>query len=220
MESLNKIAESGCVRLGQPTNRLLRENIKFAVRSLLALYIRRDAERNAITNHYIQRYTTKLQFVDQADSCPVITGCKMLRTVDKVPTPIRLNNSFNFKYVGEADWSKAFTQVSSAEVPFTRYNKFTGKETRFEWINGYIYIWDTTGINPKYKFLGVQAAHENPAEATDYCVASPQCFTDDDPFIAPGDMIYSILDVIVKGEVDLKNSYTTDDIKFNTTTTK
>jgi hypothetical protein len=187
--SLNKIAEREAYDLGKPLDHMLIENLKFSIRYYGATFIRQDVARNGLSPHYLPRYTTKLMLVDSADTCVLTTGCKILRTVDKIPVPIRLNQDFDFKYVGEPGHTQGYTYTELEERFFTQFNKFTSRTTRYAYVNGYIYVFP--GVRRKY--LTLQYAPESLNQMSETCANSMNCFTDDDDCFLPMDMITGIL---------------------------
>ena len=202
MASLNQIAERIAYAKNQPLNTVLRENIKFSVKYWRALLIRRDMAANGLSDEFLQRIDIPLQKVDEADACLFNLGCNdILRTINPVPKPIRVKSDTLFKFVGTpgitTTLNKSFSYVENEEVSFRKYNRFTSKTICYTYVNRYIYIFNNTFL----KSVRVQSAFSNPSELNISCIG---CYTDDMEFPIGDDMIGSIVDGILKGEMSLQ----------------
>ena len=99
MATLNEISATICDALGKPFDGMLKQRVKFSIKYYRAMLIRRDAERNPMSKHNVQRMNVKLKKVDKADTCVVDIDCDVLRTEHKIPKPVRMNSDSPFKYV-------------------------------------------------------------------------------------------------------------------------
>lgn len=203
MATLNQIADYIAGSLKQPLNEELKRRIKFSVKAWRADFIKQDIERNGISGIYTQRLVLDLTKVDEIDSCKVEGECKVLRTVNKVPKPIRRTDDVDFNFVGEADGSVSFTEASRNEVELFKYLKYTSTKRRYRYINGYIYIFNAK----RMKYLGLEYAFENPEEAIQVCSSSTadNCYHDDMEFPLPLDMLNRMIKGMLEGEYQIYN---------------
>lgn len=193
MASLNEIAERIAYAKNQPLNTMLRENLKFSIKYWRAMLIRRDIERNGLSDEFLQRIYIPLTKVDKADACNFAIGCdKILRTTNKVPKPIRVKSDVLFKYVGTAD-GKAFTYIEYEELFYREFNRFTSRTIAYTYINEFLYFFN----NNKLKQVMVQSPFSNPSEVN---IACEGCYNDDMTFPIADDMIEAIVRGILSGE--------------------
>lgn len=198
MPSLNQIAHTICDRLNQPFNVMLHERKKFEVKYWRAELIRQDVNKNGLSYEFIQSFVTELVKVDKADNCVVGINCTILRTATKIPKPVRLKEDVPFKYVGEVGGNASYPYTELEELKYTLANKYTGKSIRYNYTNGYIYIFNNT----KLKYLSLQGIFTNPELVND-CVASGStvCYNDDMEFPIADDMLRVIIDGLVNEEL-------------------
>ena len=200
MASLNKLADNLISALGKPFDHALRERAKFAIQYYRAMLIRRDFERNGVSRQNIQSFTMPLIKVDAADTDVVEVGCKIKRTKDRVPTPVRLKGG-SFRYVGSPNRkNKEWTETDQTELIYTGQNTYTNNVIRYNYINGYIYVY-TFGC--KVKYVTVEAAFEDPSEVIGLTIASSACFSDDEPYPIGIDMMQTITTNLMRGEFSL-----------------
>lgn len=198
MATLNQIADRIAYSLNDPFNYQLKENIKFSVKTWRAFLIRQDILRNGLSDEFLQRFYVDLVKVDKADACNFDLNCLILRTKFEVPKPIRLNNDILFKFVGTVD-GKPFTYVEYEEVAYTAYTKFSTNLIRYNYTNGYLYIFGNT----KLKKLAIQAVFVNPEEINNSC-DEETCYKDDKEFPISEDMIKIIISGIMSGEFKIQ----------------
>lgn len=205
-KSLNAIADNIISGLNEPFDDVLKQRVKFTVKLYRALFLRRDAEKNGLNRHTQQSFTMELELVDFADDPGVVVGCKVLRTKDKVPVPVRHKTDVPFKYVGNLVGGLGFAYTEQEELRFTKSNTFTCNVPRYTWRNGYLYVY---GVN-RMKWLQVQGSFENPEEAFELQVASGQCASDDDVFPIPMDILAEITDGMIRGQLPIRATLTND----------
>jgi hypothetical protein len=170
----------------EPLTHTLRERVKFAIKFLAAVFIRRDAERNPISDQYLLTYNFKLKKVDQLDTCAAALGCSVLRSVNKIPKPVRMNTDSDFVFVGSLD-SKVWARVRFHELLYTKANKYNSKEIRYDYLQGYIYVFN----NLKFEYGKIIAAFENPSQAISFC--DNACADDDAEYPLPADIFDMII---------------------------
>jgi hypothetical protein len=208
MPSLNQIADFIADRLNEPYNDMLKADIKFSVKYWRAFLIRQDVERNGTSRDYLQRFVVELVKVDKGDTCAVDIGCKILKTKNAIPEPIRLKPPTPFKYVGEVGGGAAFTHTELEELPFTTENKYTANVIRYNYTNKYIYVYG----NIRMKYLAVEGVFLDPAQAVDFCISSADCFSDDEEFPIGGDMLKILIDALLKGEFNIRREVEPQDV--------
>ena len=197
--SLQSTAEYLAARLGEPTDFVLIQQLKFSIKYWAAMLIRRDAEVNQEHSLYLRSINLSLIQVDQLDPCASVVQCPVLRTKYKVPRPIRLKDGRLFKFCGEAGVGtrkKSFTYTEPEELEYTKHNKYTSEAIRYCWFNGYIYVFN----NLLYKIIALEYA---PTDIEEFISCCNGC-SDDDDICYPEDMLQIIIEGILNKEFKLK----------------
>jgi hypothetical protein len=207
MKSLNEIAYFIAARLGKESDFKTLQEIKAAIKINRALILRRDVERNSDNPSYVQHFYTKLIEVNEYDNCLVQGECTILRTENKIPRPVRLKDHSPFKYVGIAGFENPFTYLDMNKLTHIKYRTYTSNKIYYSYNNEYIYILKTdTPETDLLEYLLIQGVFTNPEEAVTNCIDSINCFSDDDPFPLPEDLIPDIINTILQGfMIDLQN---------------
>lgn len=195
MASLNQLADHISNLINVPFSHELRERIKDSFRFLAASRIRQSVEKNGLDNQFVSSYISGLKQVDSFDTCFTSSGCTILRTINKVATPVRYKSDVPFSFVGTPDGVPILYSRRS-EIRYRKYLKYIGKSMSYTYDDGYIYVFGNTRI----KQIKIQDIFLNPEEAVTVCSTNSNCVTDDTEFPIPTDMIYSIIQEILKSE--------------------
>ena len=196
--SLNKIAYFVASRLNEPLNDVLVEEIKFAISYWRSYLIRQDVERNGQTGEYVQTMTIPVQLIDASDNCYIEVGCKVLRTIEKVPAPVNIKGDAPFNYVGTVNMKKPFGFRNQSTIAFS----FTGKHNQifYTFNNGYIYVWG----NNKIDYINISGIFKDPMEAMELCINSTNCTEDEDVYLMPSHMEQIIVEGLLNGTFALR----------------
>ena len=213
MASLNQIAERIAYALNDPLNTMLRENLKFSIKYWRSMLIRRDIEKNGLSDELLQRTYIDLIKVSKADACDFGIDCTyVLRSKYKIPKPVRLKTDVLFKSLGVFDLQgnfKSATYVEPEEFRYTRFNRFTAKTLRYNYTNGYIYFFNNTLLKKAY----IQTIFVDPAQINTVC--DEQCYNDDMDFPCPDDMIQQIFAGIISSEFPMKTKPLSEEIDID-----
>lgn len=200
MATLNQISERIAYAKNDPFNIMLLENIKFSVKYWRSMLIRRDIERNGLSDEYLQKIWVDLEKVDKIDPCNPSCGI-ILRTKYRIPKPVRIKSDVLFKFVGGLDQNDdlvPFTYVEGEELRFTKFNRFTSKSVRFCYVNGYLEVYNNTF----FKKMLIQTPFSDPSQVNTMC--DEPCYNDDMEFPCPDDMIQQIVAGILGGELQIQ----------------
>lgn len=202
MATLNQISERIAYALNDPLNTMLKENLKFSIKYWRSMLIRRDIEKNGLSDEYLQRINIDLIKVDKADACDFTIGCDyILRSKYKIPKPVRVKNDVLFKFVGIFDLQgnlKPTTYTEFEEFRYTKFNRVTSNSIRYNYTNGYLYFFNNTML----KKATIQSPFSDPSQVNMSC--DSLCYDDDMEFPCPDDMIQQIFQGIIGGEFPMK----------------
>jgi len=197
--SLNNLVHMLADRVGQPFSIPLQEQLK-----VILNYKRADWFQKVLDKHpeqrkyYFKDFTAELQRVDKAE-CPIDVDCTVLRTVYQVPVPVRTELTL-FDYVGDPDKLDGYGYATPEQIQFLKmYNKYTADRPRYFYINGYIYIYNEAELD----YINVRGVWSDPRQLSAFKCDDVACYTDDDQYNIPEDVINLMIQDVLKGELKL-----------------
>lgn len=209
MSSINQLVSEVAHSLGQPNNHTLRNNIKAIIVHTRNELIRHSYEQhNYIDKVLNYRYRVSLTTVNDGD-IQLPDGVdidKVKRTTQKVPRPVRLTNNLPFMRVSTVGYKSSIT------IPFVKETSaqfaaslpgMSGLPT-YDYINDYIYVFNTGIRFNNLGYIVIEAPFENPTQVQELAgdtVEYNALFGDDDEWFLPEDMVGQIKDIIYKREL-------------------
>lgn len=208
MASINQLVSEIAHSLGKPNNHTLRENIKSIIIHTRNELIRHSYEQHNYVDKVLNyRYRVSLTTVNDGDiELPEGVEINFVkRTAQKVPRPVRLTNNLPFLRVSSVGYKTnvEFPFVKETTARFASNLPGMGGLPSYDYINDYLYLFNTKG---KFNALGnivIEAPFENPSlvqeldgKAGDYNAL----FGDDNEWFLPEDMIGQIKDIVYKRE--------------------
>lgn len=225
MGTLNQYAARVANMVNQPFNHELKERIKDMIKTVFANRIRQSVDKHGIDDILKLSFTAEINEVKYNDILPVeyriANKIKLYGTINKVPTPVRINNDAPFSFVGNTN-GEPYTYVNSiTALKYRGSGRPTlpsiGCATSWLLINRHIIV-VTNNEASSVKDLRnnsqifVTGIFENPEQVlTMYNYLD----SDDIELPLPNDMLESIIQEVLKTEF---NFYQTDiDIQSNST---
>lgn len=153
MPSLNKVGSQIVSRLNKPFSTMLRDEVKDLFLSEIALLIRRTINKSGIDREYVASYVVELQLVDSGDNTIKVVGDNILRSVNRIPSPIRHDTPTPFIYVGKTDGSYGYGYLNNYHAPFAAYLPNIAEAITYDYVDGYLYVYnaiDETEDPPTY----------------------------------------------------------------------
>ena len=183
MASLNLLATVDAEIIGRGEDVFLIENIKLLYKQLTPKYIRQSVERNGVDSILRKGYVSPIIAVDSIDGCSVL--CKVYRTQNIIPTPLRYKSDVPFLYVGTNNPFKPipYIYILPPEMKYISTYKLNNKIPRYYYHNNYIYFINI-GLVEEVLIINI---FENPEEVISYC--SNNCYNDDMEYPIPADII-------------------------------
>lgn len=205
MASLNQIVDSVADGMNRSFDFAFKERLKFTVKYHRASLIRQSVERDGLSGETLQSTLVCLEKVDKIDSCSLEIGCSILKSKYKVPRPIRLKGIRSFLYVGDAAGTNPYGYCALEELPYKTKLKYTGHRPMYNYMNGYLYIYNNT----KLKYARLTGLFSDP-ELLNTCACDEtgkevSCYNDDDNFPLDDDMIGFIVRGLMNGELRMVN---------------
>lgn len=202
--TLNEIAYNilNLVRGGRSSNNdyISTSQIKFNVKYYRAMLIRRDFARNGIITRHLEQDLGCLELikVDASKCCNLPTECAVYRTVKKIPRTVRFNFRDSVTYVGDVSGTGTIPIVDSNAVQWLPYDKYTKNKMKAYMIEDYIYVYNADGL----KFINVRGVFEDPEDVAKFDCDGSDCYDDNMDFPIPMDMLQTITQGIMSGELD------------------
>lgn len=188
--------------------------VGFWVDNTRALLIRRDLEKNRSINPDIVQTLgcIPVEPID-ASECPcVVSGCNILRTVDKIPHTIELHNKNLITRVGPPIvGSTPFSFIPYSRAQYAGNNKYTSKIPKAFLHNEYIYIIGNNPVLDTLENISLDGVFERPEELEgfDSCDSTP-CYTDETPYPISSWMIEPIKEMVFNNNIRLAAQSPTD----------
>ena len=210
--TLNEIAYNilNLVRGGRSSNNehISTSQIKFNVKYYRAMLIRRDFARNGIITRHLEQDLGCLELikVDASKCCNLPTECAVYRTVKKIPKTVRFNFNDAVTYVGDVSGTGTIPMVESNAIQWLPYDKYTKNKMKAYMIEDYVYIYNADGL----KFINVRGIFEDPEDVALFDCDGSDCYDDDTDFPIPMDMLQTITQGIMSGELMMLASSVND----------
>lgn len=215
MNSLIELSESIAMILNKESDVVFKEKLKFDIKTLRSLFVSQDTVKNIVDSRLIQPIVFDLEEVDMSLTCDINVGCKVLKTVNKVPTPIRLKSTSPFTYVGDLD-GNGISMVKVEDWDLTEFSKYRSTVPIYDYFNDYIYI----KKGKIREFLLVKGIFENPEELKKCCSTSTNVANFDlETYPMPLDLAARIKDTIIRSELRVYNGEDKE-VKLDTETVK
>lgn len=200
MASLNEIAVSIADKLGKPLDFLIIADIKFSIINYRALFIRQDYTKTGYVDplHVQDLGCVQTEVTDSAECCTIESECPVVRTVEELPTPVRFKGLADFSFVGSINKYTRFSMIIPEEQEYIAYNKYTYNQPRYFYRNNRVYL-----LNVPEGYINIRGIFSDPRVAAKFkrCGSDEACYTDDDRFPCPEDMIVGITNGILTGEL-------------------
>lgn len=228
MASIAMLVSEFAHSIKQPNNKAVRENIK-----LLIVHTRNEIIRRSYENHgyvdkgLIQRFKISLTDVYDGEitlpeDCEDIDITKVKRSLQKVPTPVRLTNNLPFDRVSSVGYktSREFPFIKETTARFRSSVPGLCGMPCYDYINGYIYIFPTDNKTFDISQIIIESTFEHPTEIqiANNEVDSMDVLMDENEFLLSEDMIGQLKEIIYKRDLlstIRETNEIPDTVKFN-----
>lgn len=177
------------------------ENVGFWVDTTRAKLIRQDINKGRSINPDIIQIISCLDMilVDASECGCDVTGCKVLRSKDRLPTAIEINNKNLITRIGPVGvTSKGFTIMPYERAQLTGHNKFTAHITKAFIRDRYVYL-ITNDYLPKISVSGVWSFPEELSKYTT-CSGDP-CYSKTSYYPISAHMVEDLKQMILRADL-------------------
>lgn len=211
MASISQLVSEIAHTVDRPNNQAVREQIK-----LLIIHTRNEVIRRSYENHsYVdkvltQRYRVSLIDVNDGDivtpeGIDVADITTIKRTEQIVPKPVRLINNLPFDRISTVGFK------TNREIPFVKettarfHDVLPGmcKLPRYDYINGYIYLFPASGRSIDFSKIIIEGAfeHPTPIDIDNGVTTEYDALLDENEWVLSEDMIGQIKELIYKRDL-------------------
>jgi len=183
--------------------------VQYWIHNTRAMLIRQDINKGrTVSGNIIQILPCLDVDIVDASTCPcsLPVGCSILRTRNRIPKPIEVDNKDLIIKVSSIEISaRPYTLINVARVPFIGNNKFAKLAPKAFYADGYIWLLNSSPVEK----ITVWGVFENPTMLKDYVDCSnATCYSDDDEYPISNWMIPALKQIIKDN--DLKAILSTD----------
>jgi len=190
--------------------------VGFNVDNTRALLIKRDLDKGSNINPDIVQTLgcVPVKLVDSSECDCLEVGCKILRTVDKIPKAIDLANKNLITRVGPIQvGSTPFSFISYERAGWESSSRYQRRPKAFLH-NGYIYILSEDDDTNLMKYITISGVFEFPEEVANFtdCPGGKPCYTDATTYPISSWMIEPLKDMIYKNTIRIAVQSPTDSL--------
>lgn len=197
--SLNEIVGMLADRVSQPFNIPLQEELKLIVNYKRAQFIQQIAEKRPEQRKFFLKYISDELIRVEDEECPFpVNDCKVLRTERKIPMPIRSSYAL-FEYVGDDDRTDGYTYAQPDQLRWLKHSKYTGDRPKYFYADGYVYIYNEETLET----ITIGGVWSDQKQLHEFKCGDELCYTDDDQYDIPDDILNTMIQDILKNELRL-----------------
>lgn len=214
MPTLNTLSYQVAESFDRGTDFLFIERIKDLVISTSNLFKHREVDKYGINERYVQPYVAELQLMNASMDSTIPSKYELLRTINKIPSPLRFSGDSPFVFVGSLDRMVTFRKIKPYIMRSSKSLRLIGGAISYFYTNEYIYIWNNTKLDR----ILVEAIYEEIDVTQDTNDPTGLCYKDDMEFPLAGDMLNDVIKEVTNiiratQDAQAKNPITTRDIQ-------
>jgi hypothetical protein len=184
--------------------------IEFIVNYYRALLIKQeiDKKKRNFAVYEQDLGAVAVSLIDAAECVEIATDCDILRTVNRIPTPLDVNNSIAITAVQTVDGSTSFPQTFLARAKWERFNRWTPRTRKWYYKNGHVYVTN----DEELETINIRGIFEDPRLVSQYLTCDNKvCWTADSEYPMAEWMIKRVVDIFAQGEGKILYSQAVDD---------
>jgi len=213
MATLNTLAYNVASSFDRDTDILFIERIKDLIINTRNQFVHREIDKYGLNYRYVQPYIAELTKVNASMDSTIDSKFELLRTTNKIPTPIRFQSDVPFMFVGSVDRQVSFRYIKPYIMNSSRAVRLIGSAICYFYSNQYIYLWNNTKITR----VLIEAIYEQLDVTRNTNDPTVLCYQDDMEFPLAGDMLNDVIKEVINiiratSDAKDKNPVTTRDI--------
>jgi len=199
--SLNEIVSVLSERANKPLDIPFQEELKAMVIYWGARVMKNSLKNNPNNRRFMQTsFVVPLEKVSLID-CPVEYGCE-LQTACDIPAPLRTHGIL-YDYVGLPTMDSPFAYTKEELEQYLSHGKYTGKNIRYTYKDNRIKLRNASFKTIKY--IGIRGIFPDPRKLADCLCNNKPCYSDDDVYPLPDDLVQEVIKAILTTELRMPN---------------
>lgn len=212
MATLEQIVYNIAENAGREHDQPLLERLRFMVPYYRSFFLRRDEAKGRKVDPQFLQVLEKVE-MEEVDRSMIMSiaevECPLLRSKFRIPVPMRFLSGPAIRIVTTMDNNRVITPVEFEAIRFLQANRFTGREPRYYYRNGYLWL-----INSNAEVITLEMVAEDPYEA--YLFNDPDADLFEMDYPMSSDFIKMITEYILKTELSIGPADpTNDDVTLN-----
>lgn len=214
MATLNKLAYQVTSSFDRGEDLLFTERVKDLIIQVRNQFVHRQIDKYGVDYKYVQPYIAELELVNASTDVNVTSRHSYLKTVNKIPSPIRFAGDSPFTFVGSIDRRITFRYIKPYIVRYLSNLKYIGNGICYFYIDGDLYVPNST----KLERLLVETIYEQLDVTQDTTDPTGLCYKNNMEFPLSGDMLNDVIKEVINivrntQDSQPKNPITTRDIQ-------
>ena len=147
MATLRKIAHQIADSINRPFDDMLYYRLRDYIIQEAAFLMQQTMDKDGVDKQYVATSIVPMKIVNASELSIVTDNKKILRSVDKIHTPIRYKNYIPFVYVGIRDGSYAFSFSNFYSAEYHHCLPLVGETITYDYIDNYLYVFNTIKLD-------------------------------------------------------------------------
>ena len=173
--------------IGKPNDHPTKKMIKAMLSDGMGKYVKQQISKYGVSEAYVGHTIIDLERVKVGENCTGGTGCYILRSVNKIPTPIVYKASEPFVNVSTNDGVRVAIKTTRTNAKRLKYTRYLHSIMTYDYRNGYLYVYNNLVIKhllidfipTDFKYLDGDANCEN-------------CYSEDYEFLLDGELLQAL----------------------------
>jgi hypothetical protein len=213
MATLNTLAYQVASSFDRDSDFLFIERLKDLIIQTRNIFVHREVDKYGVNYRYVQPYIVELELVNASMDLNIPSKFELLRSVNKIPAPIRFDGDTPFVFVGSLDRMIGFRNIKPYIMQSSRSLRLIGNAICYFYTNNDIYVWNNTKLDR----LLAETIYEQLDVTQDNNDPTGLCYKDDMEFPLAGDMLNAVIEEVTRivrqsQDAQSKNPITTRDI--------
>jgi hypothetical protein len=175
------------------------EQIEKQVHYYRALLIRRTVDKNTpVAPQFIQSLPcVKTKPLPQSECEDILSNCIIYRTVDKIPTSVRLQRGSGITFLGTVGKEISYSELDFNALRYQQFNKYIKNPVGYYVSDGYVYL-----VNTSAEHVRIEGIFENPQAVEQVTDCTGNFITFEGDYPATLDLIQQITQSILNQEAN------------------
>jgi len=192
MATLRKIAHQIADSINRPFDTMLYYRLRDYIIQESATLLQQTMDKDGVDKEYVATQIIPMMIVNASELRNEITSDKILRSVNKIHTPVRYKNYTPFVYVGTRDGGHAFSFINNYVNKYHHHLPYVGEQITYDFMNKHLYVYNNIRIE-EVRTDGIYPFAIMDTFRHDVIEQQGECYIDDMEFPLPLDLINPLI---------------------------